>query len=306
MKVSICALTYQRPHGLARLLEGLNGLTFEDAPPEIRIVIVDNDPSGSGRATCERLAPALRWPLVYVVEPRRGIAFGRNAALDNAGDADWLCFIDDDEAPDARWLNELLRVQREHDADVVAGPVIPVLPDDTPAWIIRGRFFHRRRHATGHRLSHAFTNNVLFRSGLLAELNLRFDEQWALLGCGDRHFFQRIGMAGYRIVWADEAIVSEWIPASRANARWLIQRMFRVGITTSLVETQLRSRAKMVPILLAKSGVWILIGLGQALSGLVRGWHAVVQGLRSATYAVGLVLGIFGLRYEEYRKTHGH
>ena len=44
----------------------------------------------------------------YVHEPAPGISAGRNRALDEAGDADLLSFIDDDEVPRPGWLSALI------------------------------------------------------------------------------------------------------------------------------------------------------------------------------------------------------
>ncbi|UCF32244.1 MAG: glycosyltransferase family 2 protein [Phycisphaerales bacterium] len=304
MKIAICALTCERPDGLTRLLKGLNDLTFGDPPPQVTLVIVDNDPAGSAGCICERFAQELRWPLEYVVEPHRGIAPARNAALENVGDADWVCFIDDDEVPSATWLDELIRVQREYDADVVAGPVVPHFSEPVPDWILRGRFFERRRYPTGRRLPHAFTHNVLFRRRILDEMNLRFDTRWALTGGEDRHFFQQISMKGYRIVWADRAVVTEWIPGSRANAAWLVRRHYRVGNTTSLIERALRPAWSILPLLASKSLAWLAIGVGLLALTPFRGRHVRVQGQRACAYGAGLLTGMFGLPFEEYRRTH--
>jgi hypothetical protein len=88
MTIAVCALTYRRPQGLARLLHGLGGLTFHGTVAALSVLIVDNDPEGSARQTCEAPGSDFPWPLKYVVEPRRCIAPARNAALANAGDAE--------------------------------------------------------------------------------------------------------------------------------------------------------------------------------------------------------------------------
>lgn len=304
MKLAICALSYKRPDGLARLLEGLRAQTFVGPPPDAAIVIVDNDPEGTARETCERLAPSLRWPLKYVIERQRGIAYARNAALTGAADADWIAFIDDDEVPDPAWLETLIATQKEYDADVVGGPVLSYFPQPVPEWLVAGGFFKARRRPTGQRLTHAFTGNVLFRRSIIDELNLRFDVRWALMGCEDRAFFQRVGMAGYKIVWADDAVATEWVPASRVNPAWLIQRHYRVGNSTSFIELDLRPKWKWGPILLAKSLVWALIGVGFLTAGVLGGRERRLRGRRACAYAAGLLTGLLGIPYEEYRRTH--
>jgi glycosyltransferase involved in cell wall biosynthesis len=287
---------------LARLLEALNALIFHGSVPEIDIVVVDNDPLAGARAACELWRRTSRWPLLYIVEPQPGIAPARNAALDNVGGVDFICFVDDDEVPEPGWLAELIRVQTRYDADVVGGPVVPYFPQSVPDWVLRGCFFRRRRHPTGTRLSHAFTNNVLFRKGILDEMGLRFDGRWALAGCEDRHFFQRIGMSGYKIVWADEAIVTEWVPAERATARWLIRRHYRVGNSTSLIESDLQSRWTIRLLLACKGLAWLVIGSGLLATSSFLGKRGLVRALRACAYGAGLLTGLLGIRFEEYRR----
>ncbi len=111
MVLAVCALTYRRPEGLARLLDGLAGLAFSGEPPELRIIIVDNDPDRSARAFCDERARSFPWPLEYRHEPTPGIAPARNAALEAARGADWIAFIDDDEVPEQAWLDSLIQAQ---------------------------------------------------------------------------------------------------------------------------------------------------------------------------------------------------
>ena len=124
------------------------------------------------------------------------------------------------------------------------------------------------------------------------------------MGCEDRAFFQRIGMAGYKIVWADEAVVTEWVPATRATARWLVQRHYRVGNATSFVELDLRPKWRTAPVLVAKSVVWFGIGCGLLATGLIAGRITRLKGRRACAYAAGLLTGLLGIPFEEYRQTH--
>jgi glycosyltransferase involved in cell wall biosynthesis len=305
MTIVVCALTYKRLQGLARLLEGLARLAFQQPVPDIRIVIVDNDPEGSARSICQARAASFPWPLKYLVEPRRGIASARNAALDSTDDAEWICFIDDDEVPEPSWLDELLRIQREYDADVVGGSVVSHFPVPPPNWARKGRFFAYNRHPTGARLPYVFTNNVLFRARILTEMGLRFDERWSLNGGEDRHFFQRIGRAGHKIVWANEAIVTEWVPESRVNVRWVLQRGFRYGNSASCIELDLRPGLKTHLKLLAVACYRILKGCFFLPLTWPFGRHLPITYLRHICVGAGLLADLFGIHYEEYRRTHG-
>jgi GT2 family glycosyltransferase len=49
-----------------------------------------------------------------------------SAGIHAAASADSVAFVDDEEVPDPRWLQELLIVQSRYGANVVCGPVLPV------------------------------------------------------------------------------------------------------------------------------------------------------------------------------------
>ena len=307
MRVDVCIATYRRPRGLLRLLGGLQTQEFpEREAPEVRVVVVDNDPERSARAVCEEARVWLRFPLVYLTEKRRGIPQVRNTAVAAAlGQSDFLAFVDDDEVPDAGWLAELLRVQRVRGADAVAGPCLPLFEDEVPGWIVRGRFFEHPRHLTGQRIDYAFTHNVLVRTAALAEMRGLFDERLALAGGSDHELFRRFADTGRRIVWADQAIVNDWIPASRARLGWLLRREFRVGCSLTWAERWRRPRLRSDLWLCANAG-WCL-AKGVALLGLsvLRGRVAAVRALRLVCSGAGRLYALAGRSYEEYRTLHG-
>jgi GT2 family glycosyltransferase len=305
-KVDICILTYRRPQSLLRLLGALQELSFPGEPPELRVVVVDNDPDESAREICQDAGSWLSAPLVYVVEKRRGIPQARNAALvASLGHSDFLAFVDDDEVPEPHWLAELLRVQRARSADAVAGPVVPRFEPGTECWLTRGGLFERPRHATGTRIDYAYTGNVLVRTAALAEMDAFFDEELALSGGSDSEFFERFAASGRRIVWADAAIAHEAVPASRVSVRWLLRRAFRVGSSSARIE-----RRRVLP---RRSGAWLLANgcwcalKGALLLGLaaVRGRVAAARALCLVWYGAGRLRGLGGFAYEEYRTIHG-
>jgi glycosyltransferase involved in cell wall biosynthesis len=308
MRVAVCVITYRRPEGLKRLLNGLNGLVFEKNPlPDLEVIVVDNDPTGSAKALCEVAEPNLRWPLKYRVEPRRGIPYARNRAIASAGsEMDCVAFVDDDEVPLPSWMDELLYVQHSYDADVVYGAVLPYFEEDVPAWIVKGRFFEhpfvRSQYSTGHPLELADTNNVLLRTRVFGRMDKLFDERFALTGGSDTHFFMRVFRAGYRIVWAVDAQVHDWVPENRANARWILQRAYRLGNTRSLCELDLEPpvAGRAVPVI--KGVARIAQGIVLIPVSLALGRHAFVGALHKICYGAGRLAGVLGVQYEEYRR----
>lgn len=305
-RVAICALTLHRPGGLEALLESLAKLDDPGPDVEVQVVIVDNDPEASARPVVERRQAMMPWPLQYVVEPRRGIPFGRNTAVAAAGDVDFVAFLDDDEVASPAWLVELLRVQRETEADVVTGTVLPAFEGEPPRWAVEGGFFKRLRHPTGHRLTYARTSNVLIARRVFPEGDpAPFNEAMGLNGGDDTHFFMRAWLQGHSIVWADDAVVTEEVPSSRVNVRWLLRREYRRGNTLSLCLLDLHDspwrRFKRV----ISGLVHIGRGIVQTLIGVTKGKPALVAGVQRIYFGAGLLTGLVNLRYDEYKVVHG-
>lgn len=301
-RVAVCVITFQRPRALRRLLGELRRLEFAEPAPYLRLVVVDNDPAESARSICEVAASELPWPLDYLVEPQPGIAPARNTAIRAAlEDAAWIAFIDDDETPTPRWLAEALATQRACRADVVAGPAMARYETPVASWISRGRFFDRPRRPTGSSIRWAATCNVLIRAAILRESGLRFDERFALTGGSDTHFFRRLSRRGYKLVWADEAVVHEHIPASRATVRWLVQRAFRTGNSMGRIDRDLDG-GRAIPVIAGKGAAWLLVGGVVAVVGLLGGRATALRGIRYLAYGVGLLASLAGLRFQEYKR----
>ncbi len=299
VKVSICIATYKRPHGLERLMEGINRLKFNKITlPDIEVVVVDNDASGSAQDLCDRIKTEFTWPLKYDIEPTQGVTFARNRAIKNSSEkSNFIVMIDDDEVPRSNWLEEFLLTQQEYDADIVTGPVFPCFEEqDLPEWICNGNFFIPRLHQTGTLLETAFTNNVLVRAERLKKLNVIFDQRFAIKGAEDTHLFMRLHSQGYKIVWANEAIVDEWIPPSRTNLNWILQRGYWGWSSYSFIETDIYSSSKYWLMRFLKGAVLIGLGVVSFVPAMIQGKHKLVSALLSIYRGLGTISGLFGLQ----------
>jgi hypothetical protein len=221
------------------------------------------------------------------------------------GEADWLVFIDDDEIPEPSWLDELLYVQRHWDADVVGGPVVPKFQAPPPQWIVRGDFFTLPRYPTGTRLDRAYTGNVLVSTRIFREIPDLFDERLGLSGGEDIHFFRRVARRGYRIIWADQAIAHDVIPPSRMTGGWLIRRAYRTGNLWAVCDRDLDGSPALIARHTARSIARIVRGVLLAAPSILFGRHRALKAARSAALGAGYLAGVTGIRYNEYRTTHG-
>jgi succinoglycan biosynthesis protein ExoM len=304
-RVAVCIATYQRPALLRKLLQSLASLdgssTFD-----LTVIVVDNDAEESGRSTVEELCPSFSGALLYLVEPTRNISLARNAGVRLAllESPDFLAFIDDDEVASADWLEKLLTAQRRYGADVVAGAVLVRYPAGTPEWVRRGGFLEQPRHPSGAVLPYACTNNVLI-TRRLAEVGERpFDPAFGLSGGEDSHFFMRALRAGARVVWADEAVVEEYVPLSRATAGWILRRAFRIGNAGVWCERSLAAHPLWFAPRLAIASARVLHGLALLLPGAFRGRAGIVRALWKVSYGAGCLSAMVGVRYMEYQTVH--
>ncbi len=305
-RIAVCALTYLRPVGLARLLRELDRLIIPDGV-EVRVFVIDNDPDRSADELVHGHAASPRFDVTYVHEPTRGISAGRNASIAAARtwSADAVCFIDDDEWPEPDWLLELVATARRTGAEVVTGPVFPMFDEPPPSWIVEGRYFERPRHDHDGLIDYATTSSVLIDMACFDSRSEPFDVEFGLSGGSDTHFFAELYDAGRRIAWCDLAHVYEAIPATRVDASWLLRREYRRGQTMS---RSLRRRdPRLVRYLrrLTNAMVQMTSGLVVLIAGLPFGRARWFRGAKMIVLGLGMVTGLVSGGYQEYRRIHG-
>lgn len=236
--IGIC--TFRR-EGIADTLASLAG-QGEAAGVRLRVIVADNDDTPTARPIVESAAAAHRLNLLYVHAPARNISLARNATLD-AGDGDWIAFIDDDERAEPGWLAALLARALETDADVVLGPVLPVYGPGAPEWMRAGAFHAARPVVRNGGIETGYAGNALVRRSVVETERFRLD--LGRSGGEDTEFFARLWRRGARIVEAPDAVVSETVPQDRATLGWLLRRRYRSGQThaaLAILETGSRGR----------------------------------------------------------------
>lgn len=298
-EISVCVCTFRRPGQL----DGLLACLARQQLAPLEIVVVDNDPAHSARATLQAWAGRLPLQTVHLPEPN--IARARNAAVAQAR-AEWLAFIDDDERPGPDWLARLAQTQQASEADGVLAPVLPEYGPGMPAWMREGGFFERRRLPTGSRvgLEDSRTGNVLLRARMARSLPGPFDPEFGRSGGEDTLFFSLLHRAGYRFVWCDEAVVHEPVPPERARAGWLLRRAWRGAQTFVRVELYplagLR-RARRALWLGLRAAVQLGVAAGLALVYSPVSRAGAFRWLRVAVAQGGKLSALLGARYLEYR-----
>ena len=150
-----------------------------------------------------------------------------------------MAFIDDDEAPDAGWLDELVACLDRTGADAAFGPKLPEFASGAPpAWDPQGwrytldfrlppdtelhLFGRLRRRGKG-----LGSGNAAFRVATCLGGPEPFSVAYGDGNGEDTHLLFRLALAGRRFVWCPSAVVREFIEIERTRPDYMIVRMKR-------------------------------------------------------------------------------
>ena len=217
--VTVAVCTRERPDDLARCLAALVRLDY----PALELLVIDNAPRSEATRQLVSRYPQVR----YVREPRPGLDWARNRAIQEAG-GEIVAYTDDDVVVDTGWVAALARVFAEN-AEVMAvtGLVAPYELETESQQLFEqyggfGRGFERQWHCLDpedrrqavrrYGWSGMFGTgaNMAFRRSIFQRIG-HFDPA---LGVGtptnggeDLEMFFRVVQEGYMLVYEPEALV---------------------------------------------------------------------------------------------------
>lgn len=156
----------------------------------------------------------------------------------------------------------MLACQSRYRADIVLGPVYPMFEAERgardPFW--RWFFTADTGQATGAIATRGGgTHNCLILKPSCCVDDAPFDPAQGLTGGEDSRFFQTVRSRGGRLVWCADAVINEFIPASRST--WTFAWRRRLRENQLLLQWFLWSK----PPQYAQVLLWMAIGLGQIL-----------------------------------------
>ncbi|WP_421855544.1 glycosyltransferase family 2 protein [Oricola sp.] len=306
-RIMVAIPTCNRPEDLARLLESLGACRVPDQT-HCSVLIVENGTRLPAAPVVEG-RELFGGPVRLVVEPRKGIPFARNAALDRAlaEGFDYLAFADDDETVDADWLVSLFACLKASSADLAGGPVYarrpPIELSAWQTWLMRGyeRWYDIRqvrnetqlRRGAQDRIT-VLTNNWLLDLGFARREGMRFSDRFRISGGSDAHFCSELRKLGGVTAWCTTAAVYETVLPERLSARYILFRgaQQRINHLERGRERGWSIYAQAVALFLPL----LAYGLFRTVSSPLVGPYAFFDGVRSCGRAFGGIMGVFGAR----------
>lgn len=227
-RVTVGVVTHARSESLANMLKSLVE-SVNHYQGSCEVVVANNSGESEFQVVSDIVSssPINQVCSVRILNsPDNNIAVGRNLIMDDSK-TDLLLFIDDDEYPDSIWITALVDQYHRSNCAVVAGPIVPVFPKSTRAWIQCIDIHNIGSLKTGDVVSHVATGNCLIDLQRIG--GLRFQPEFGVSGGEDTFFFEELGRAGQQIVWREDARVQEDITPDRCNAKYMIYRFMKQG-----------------------------------------------------------------------------
>lgn len=226
VSVVVCAYTQARR---VLLLEAVQSLRDQSAPPHEIIVAVDHNPALE--AFLRDAAPGV---LVVPNSGAPGLSDARNSGI-RAATGDVVAFLDDDARAEPGWVEHLASAYRDPEVHGAGGPVRPLFESGRPGWLpeefdwVVGCSYRGQRQDRGG-VRNLIGANMSFRrrslertDGFGTGLGRRGDNG---LGCEETDLCIRLGGSAdtTRILFEPGARVGHHVPRERLTLSYFVTR----------------------------------------------------------------------------------
>lgn len=304
--ISLC--TCKRPKLLKQALESVNGTINVESDIKIEILVVDNDKEQSAKETIDEYKSRLNFPIHYYVEEKRGISNARNCVLEKAIKlgASHIYFFDDDEILTKDCIANHIKIYEENPkAIIVAGPTVYRFEEYYPKYIKKHMVFKQNTtKKTGSIRKNCATGNVFFPTTLIKDYGLRFSNKFVFMGGEDGDFFTKASNLGFTIVWNNNSTVYEYIPAARANLKYILRKCYYNGYSGAHQKFENNNKYKIK--YLIKNILLLIANTIMTIISIFLGKTIFFNALGTTVRTIGKIDGTVSMRtYDFYREIYG-
>ena len=249
MNLDVVVPSFNRSGLLERTITSL----LEARRPEgldVTIYVIDNNSKDDTRAVVQRLQEQTSYALHYLLEERQSSSFARNAGIE-AGSAELIGFIDDDEEVDPGWYEAVFLEFQDAAVAYLGGPYYAKPGLQLPAWLPpsyraatgvhdpKPRGVFGAEHAGNLNSGNAVIRREVFDTiGLYSEKLGR--SGFGLLAEEDADLYRRIRAAGFIGVFVPELIIYHHVPPERMTKRYHRRWAFWRGVSLGVVDRDTR------------------------------------------------------------------
>ena len=236
MNFLICICTYKRNRDLILCLKSIEKVLLPFGS-NIQIVIVDNTINNNSHLTVKNICKKFKFKILNKKEKKRGIVNARNRCLKEAKkiNCDFISFFDDDCTIHRNWFQNILKLIKYYDADIMTGPQVYKQNEKNTSEI-----FEKKIYKNNTLVNWAASNNVIFKKNIIKKENIYFDKKLNKFGVGeDQLFFATLNKLGYKIIWSKTLKVFEKTHLHRNSLKWVTNRSFRLGVLGMYIDTKL-------------------------------------------------------------------
>ncbi|MBU1341594.1 MAG: glycosyltransferase family 2 protein [Proteobacteria bacterium] len=245
--VTFAVCTYNRANRLSDLLDEM--LSQESTLP-YEILIVENNCTDNTIDLIKKKMKSSNGLIRFVSEPRQGIVFARNRAIEESLGSDYLVFIDDDELPCKGFLQAAIDAFLNHHCDVVGGKIQVNFENKIrPKWLTDDLLiplaainygdtsFFITDKTTPLWTSNIAYNTKIFKKGL--RFNLKYNREGYDVGGGeDWIMFTEFIDMGIPVMYQPSMATNHFIEAWRVKRRYFYKLYYRIGYKEGLWNPQ--------------------------------------------------------------------
>jgi glycosyltransferase involved in cell wall biosynthesis len=235
--VTVTLCTYNRCEDLAVALQSIaisqvsNSVTWE-------VLVVDNNSTDQTRNVIESFCRQYPGRFRYILEPKQGLSYARNAGIANAR-GEVLAFVDDDVKVESTWLQNLTaELLNDGKWAGAGGRTLPAQKFTPPPWLPEDFYgivfasFDQGKDA-GELDRAPYGANMAFRRAVFAKYGgFRTDlgrNPGNKIGNEDTEFGRRLMTAGERLRYEPSAVVYHPVPQWRIAKDYFLPWWFDYG-----------------------------------------------------------------------------
>lgn len=311
--VAIC--TRNRPQLLTNLLNSFVNLG-ENSRISLKLLIIENGHAGPVAPVIESFKGKL--DIIYTHEPRAGLVYARNKAIETflETDADWMISVDDDVIVNAKWINSIIDGINSFPNELAfTGPSIRLPPTPTNAWFTAYYTPQEDNKKLGEYFWDTSTANVCFNREIFSSdgFALRFDVSFNFSGGEDTRLFSQIKDLGIGIVWLNDAIIEEPTITERATISKLFKRNVAFAANIARIyNLRFPSPLNFVRHIfygtmhLINTVTFLIVGAIILIFNERRGLSYLVKAFKAAAIGCGKIKSVFISEGTFYKETDGY